>query len=335
MLKAYEPIDHPAAWTASQLVRRNDWTVQFTGEEIRELDEALRSEADFPLPNLQKRFAAVQDSLENGSGAVFLRGFQTDGYTEEDCRRIFGEIVNQLGTPVSQSAKGERIFSVRDEGYADSDARARGPNTRKKLSFHTDRCDVIAFFCLRQAQNGGENEIVSSMAVYNRILATRPDLLEVLLEPFYYQRHNVDTGNEQPYCQQPIFSFHQGHFASAFLRVLIERAYASGEIPAMTAKQREALDLVEEIAAEPAMHLRFRQEPGDILLLNNWVTYHRRTEFENAPDPAQHRHILRIWLSPPNNRPLAHWFEANYGATQAGAVRGGMRAKIFGKNRAL
>ena len=29
-----------------------------------------------------------------------------------------------------------------------------GPNTRKRLSFHTDRCDVIGFLCLRQARSG-------------------------------------------------------------------------------------------------------------------------------------------------------------------------------------
>jgi hypothetical protein len=107
--------------------------------------------------------------------------------------------------------------------------------------------------------------------------------------------------------------------------VLIERAYALPEIADMTALQREALDFVEAVAAEPEMHVRFRQEPGDILLLNNWVTYHRRSAFVDHEDPALKRHILRIWLSTPNSRPLAPWFKDNYGATEAGAIRGGMR----------
>ena len=47
-----------------------------------------------------------------------------------------------------------------------------------------------------------------------------PNLLAVLEETFLYKRHTVDLGNEQPYCEQPIFSFCQDQFACSFLRVL-------------------------------------------------------------------------------------------------------------------
>jgi len=330
-----KPIDHPAAWTAAELETRTDWEHPLSTAERKELLEAARSVAGlkesaittgcFPLPSLAPRLSRIQETLEHGSGAALLRGLDLSELPEPLARRLFLGLCSHLGTPLSQSAEGELVFSVRDAGFADSDPRARGPNTRKKLSFHTDRCDVIAFLCLHKAAQGGENQIVSSMSVYNRILRERPDLLEVLSEPFLYKRHTVDTANPLPYCEQPIFSLEQGHFASAFLRVLIERAYAGDDTPAMTAKQREALDLVEETAADPELHHTFLQEPGDVLLLNNWVTYHRRTEFTDETGHPP-RHILRIWLSMPNSRPLAHWFEANYGATEAGALRGGMPA---------
>ena len=93
----------------------------------------------------------------------------------------------------------------------------------------------------------------------------------------------------------------------------------------MSEIEKEALDFLEEVAAEPARQARFRQEPGDILFLNNWVTLHRRTEFEDAMDPEQRSHILRIWLSVPNSRPVDPLFRDYYGATEAGALRGGMR----------
>ena len=85
------------------------------------------------------------------------------------------------------------MFHVRNEGFAENDPRARGPNTAKKLSFHADRCDVIGFFSWRQAISGGDNELVSSMAIYERIRDQRPDLLTLLMQPFPYKRHNVDT----------------------------------------------------------------------------------------------------------------------------------------------
>jgi hypothetical protein len=169
--------------------------------------------------------------------------------------------------------------------------------------------------------------VVSSGALYEEIQRRRPDLLACLSEPFLFKRHTVDTGNELPYCRQPIFSFRDGHFACSFLRVLIERAHASPDAPPLSAQQLEALDFLEEVAEEPTMHVRFYQRRGDILLLNNWTTLHRRSAFVDHDDPALKRHLLRIWLSVPNSRPLDPRFRDNFGAVEAGAIRGGMRAQ--------
>lgn len=330
-------IEHPAAWQGEELLGRSDWLHKLSEQHVQELEQALGATRSlemeaidaevFSLPTLGERLQGIQHSLEHGSGGAILRGFPVERFDEADARRIFWGLARHIGTPISQSATGERIFSVRDEGFGEGDARARGPNTRKRLSFHTDRCDVIGFLCLKQAKSGGENEVVSSMTLYNQVLERRPDLLAVLMQPYYYQRHNVDTGNDLPYCQQPIFSFHDGHFACNLLRVLIERAYQMPDVPAMTDQQREALDYVETLAEDESLHVRFRQQPGDILFLNNWVTLHRRSEFEDYPELERRRHLLRIWLSVPNSRPLDPAFAANYGATAAGAIRGGMRAK--------
>ena len=72
------------------------------------------------------------------------------------------------------------------------------------------------------------------------------------------------------YCEQPIFSICEGHFAASLLRVLIERAYASPETPEMSSLQREALDRIEEVAESPEFHVTFRQEPGEMLFLNKF-----------------------------------------------------------------
>ena len=332
-----QPLDNPSLWRGQELQERADWQIHFTEPEIEELLFAANSFADksaeeikltdIELPQLATRLARVQHDLEHGSGAVFLRGLPAGNLDQAALARIFWMIAVHLGTPISQSAEGERIFSVADAGYAPDDPRTRGPNTRRKLSYHTDRCDVIGFCCHRQAKSGGENRIVSSMALYNEILEQRPDLLEVLCEPFYYLRHTVDGGNDQPWCRQRVFSFCEGHFAANLLRVLINRAHAHRDLPDLTDQQVEALDLVETLADEPRLHHSFRQEPGDLFFVNNWVNLHRRTEFEDWPEPDRRRHILRIWLSMPNSRPLDPLFADNYGAVEAGALRGGMTPK--------
>lgn len=342
---APQHVDHPAAWRGEELLGRDDWQWSLSDAEVDELvaavehtiEQGISLEAidrkSFPLPSLAPRLEALQHSLEHGSGATMIRGLPLERFADnednDDCdraKRMFLGLCQHLGTPISQSAAGERVFSVRDEGYAKDDPRARGPNTAKRLSFHTDRCDVIAFLCLKQAKAGGENQLVSSIALYNTLMRERPDLAQQLMQPYYYKRHNVDTGNARPWCRQPIFSFTDGQFAGSMLRVLIERAYAMPELPDMTPLQREALDTLEAVADRDAMHVTFTQAPGDMLFLNNWVTLHRRTAFEDYDDIAERRHILRVWLSMPNSRPLHELFRDNYGAVEAGAIRGGMTA---------
>ena len=333
-MKSHSPLEIPSAWRGEQLFERSDWLVEIDDRQRAELNAAVddvRSlpresidSSNFRLPTLGPRLAQIQTTLEQGGGATMIRGFSTDTYSQEEAELAFWGLCTHIGTAVSQSAGGERLFHVRDAGFGDNDPKSRGPNTRKKLSFHTDRCDVIAFLCRRQAKSGGENQIVSSVTLFNEMLRRRPDLLEVLMRPYYYRRHNVDTGNSRPYCQQPVFCIYEGHFAANLLRVLIERAYAMPELPDMTDEQREALDYLEALADESSLHVTFCQQPGDILFLNNWVTFHRRTEFVDFDQPDRKRHLFRIWLSVPNSRPLHPWFEANYGATAAGAIRGGM-----------
>jgi len=305
--------EHPALWNSAEIARHPDWDRPLAPPGTPESDAQLKQ---------------VQHDLEHGSGACILRGFPVDDHDLESAQATLLAMCEQVGTPLSQSADGDLVFSVRDAGLKMDDPRARGPNTRKKLSFHADRCDVIAFLCLQPAAEGGENDIVSSMLLYNELARNHPDLLTVLMEPFYYARHTVDLGNENPWCQQPVFSFTAGRFACNLLRVLIDRAAAMEELPDLTHEQIEALDLVQSLSEDPARHHRFRLARGDILMLNNWVTLHRRTAFVDDDDEALHRHILRVWLSVPNSRPLNRMFKDNYGAVGAGAVRGGMRAKV-------
>ncbi|MEC5126034.1 TauD/TfdA family dioxygenase [Verrucomicrobiales bacterium BCK34] len=295
--------EDPTVWKGDELVRRDDWIQDF--------------ETADP--------GAIRDQLENGSGAILLRGFPLSTHTKDSARDTFREWTGSLGTLLSQNESGDTVFDVSDAGFAKDDPRTRGPNTKNKLSFHTDRCDVIAFLCWRQARSGGENQLISSKHLYNEIAARRPDLLEILKQPFVYKRHTVDLANALSFCEQPIFSFTEGHFACSFLRVLIDRAHADPELPDLSPEQIEAMDFLEAVADEPGQAFHFRQEPGDILLLNNWITLHRRSSFEDHDAEEEKRCLFRIWLSMPNSRPIDHLFEANFGSTKAGAVRGGFR----------
>ena len=68
------------------------------------------------------------------------------------------------------------------------------------------------------------------------------------------------------------------------------------------------------------MHL----EPGDMQILNNHVTLHSRTDFEDHEDPARKRLLFRLWLAPANSCRLPESWKPAYRAVEPGTVRGGI-----------
>ena len=54
------------------------------------------------------------------------------------------------------------------------------------------------------------------------------------------------------------------------------------------------------------------------------MIYHGRTAYVDEPAPGRDRLLLRLWLAPPNSRPLPAGFEALWGSVKGGAMRGGV-----------
>jgi hypothetical protein len=47
----------------------------------------------------------------------------------------------------------------------------------------------------------------------------------------------------------------------------------------------------------PVQHVRDQAaDPGDMQFLNNHVILHRRTEYEDHPEPERRRDLVRLWL---------------------------------------
>ena len=67
--------------------------------------------------------------------------------------------------------------------------------------------------------------------------------------------------------------------------------------------QVAALDLFDSCSHDPRLALRFGLAPGQTLLLHNRSVLHARTDYEDWPDPARRRHLLRIWIDAPELLP--------------------------------
>jgi hypothetical protein len=77
------------------------------------------------------------------------------------------------------------------------------------------------------------------------------------------------------------------------------------------------------VVEDPALVLNMAFEPGDIQLVHNHQVLHDRTEYEDWPEPSRKRHLLRLWLCPPDGRPLPPAFADRYGGVEIGD-RGGI-----------
>lgn len=332
-------IEGPANWKAADVTANESWIHHFSAAELAEIDAALRHALsrkatlqsllcdDFPLPTISTLFAQGREQLENGIGMQLYRGVDTSRYTKDELRLIYWGFGLHLGTPVSQSMNGDVLGDVRNLNTDINGPQGRGYTTNLKLNCHTDSCDVVGLFVLRPAKSGGLSRLASSVAVHNEMLRLRPDLLEVMYQPFYWSWQGQELAGMAPFYPQPIFNTWRGKFSCRYVRTHIISAQRFDEVPRLSQQQKEALELFDSLSPSPEFSYCMMFEPGDMQLLNNHLTLHARTEFDDFDEPDRKRHLLRMWLSTPNSRDLNPQMGYVYRNLQGGTVRGGFPSR--------
>jgi hypothetical protein len=330
-------ITGPPAWRAGDLADPEVFTHRLTGDEIAEIDAAVRAVIDrridhiaidrdnFALPRLGERLTRIRDDvLLGGRGFIVFRGVPVERYSMEEAAAAFLGIGAWFGHPVSQNGKGHILGHVKDLGRSVDDPTARIYQTTHKQTFHTDSVDIVGLLCLKTAKAGGLSRIVSSIFLYNEMFRRRPDLAAVLFEPFCFDRRGEVPAGRKGWYETPIFHWYADRLSVIYgNRYYIQSAQRFPEAPRLTARQIEALDLFDALANDPANYLDIEFKPGDIQLIHNHVILHDRTDYEDWPEPERKRHLLRLWLCPPNGRPLPPVFADRYGGTEIGN-RGGI-----------
>jgi hypothetical protein len=307
-----EPLQSPAAWRSADLATDKRWIYQLNQDDLAELDAALREtkrqnvgvpvirKEHFPLPRLSQTLGGLLRELEEGLGIVLVRGLPMDHYSKQDAGTIFWGLGAHLGRAVAQNAYGDVLGHVRDLGKDwTKDMTARGYQTTAHQPFHNDSCDVVGLLCLRTAKQGGLSSIVSSVSIHNEMVKSRPDLARVLYAPFCVDRRGEQAAGDTPYYVTSIFNYHKGRLFNRFNRMYIESAQRFPEVPRLTAGQKEALDLFDALCLDERLRFDMNFNAGDMQFLNNYVTLHSRTGYEDYPEPDRKRHLLRLWLFTP------------------------------------
>jgi hypothetical protein len=254
---------------------------------------------------------------------VLIRGLEIEKYSEDEIATIFTGLGSHIGHARSQNGAGDLLGHVLDVGADANDTDVRIYQTSERQTFHTDSCDVVGLICLKKSKSGGASMLVSASSIYNALLERRPDLLELLFDPIATDRRGEIPNGMKPYFEIPVFTWHQGHLNIMYQRQYIDSAQRFSGVLRLTPDHIEALDLFDELANDPDLTLSMQLEPGDIQFVHNHSMLHDRMGFEDWPEPDRRRHLLRLWLSVPGDRPLPECFAERFGSTTIGD-RGGI-----------
>jgi hypothetical protein len=329
------PIGGSFAWTAHEVMARDDWICRLDAADIAGIEAAVQATRnrglavaaierdDFPLGPLALRLGALRAQIRSGLGFGYIKGLPVARYDRETLIRIYWGLSRHIGDPVPQNRNGHLVGHVVDVGDTVADHDKRLTQSNAELCFHTDSCDVVGLLCINRAQSGGESMIVSGVAVHDEMMRRRPDLLPELYRPIHMDRRGEVPAGKQPWFGMPLFTWHRGQF-NGYSPILqyIDSLARFPEAPRMSNAQHEALDVYYAICDELCLRLHF--EPGDIQFLQNHVVFHSRTAYVDAPDPAPRRHLMRIWLSLPDGRELPPAFAEKWINIARGTRRGGV-----------
>lgn len=352
------PLGGPAAWTGDDLrADERGWRRPLEPHHVAELDRALGharalglpwhrvTRESFPLESLADELRAVAGELENGRGVVQLKGVPVGRYAPDDLKAIVFGVSAHLGTPVFQSARGEILGEIRDEGpdvglrrgqMTDVDgrsflsSRSRAQSTAP-LRWHTDRTDIVGLLCVGAPAEGGASRLASAVAIHDAMVRRRPDLAALLYGPVWRSRLGEETGGGEAIYGLPVFTVHDGRFASHYSRTYVEAAQKLAATPKMTEAQWQALDMLAMLGDELCYEMDL--EPGDMQFLNNHVVYHARAAFRDDPATGRVRNLFRIWLSAHAGRDLSSSFAELFGETAGGRLRGGILQEADGTTR--
>ncbi len=302
--------EHPASWTAKSLMDQTEkWIYQLTDEDIAELDAAFRQiqakglivprfgKDDFDIPNLAAKLEPYIQGLNFSLGIFYIKNFPIEKYTKDQASAIFWGIGAHIGKPWPQNARGHLLGDIRDEGRTLDDPAARGYQTTMELEMHTDGADIVGLLCLKQAPEGGENQLCSAVAAYNKLALDNPEVAQHLLDTKWC----IDLRGEEaegalPYHKAPIFTPVEGAVSCKCVVGYIFSAQRFDEVPRLTDDDKDAFKVFDQTIWDEELVVRVRQEAGDILFLNNHYLLHARSAFKDAEDPSEKRHLRRLWL---------------------------------------
>jgi len=307
-VRATDPVHR---WDARALQNREDWRLDAGPLLERDFDELLAWASDRPealltldvsslsLPGIDALAARARAALGPlGPGVAWLKGLPRN---PEAARLSYFAIGCRLGHPLENYG---RLYDIKDQGGSYRNKPVPVSQTRHTTSFHTDSARLetlpryIGLLCLQDAE-GGDSQIASASLVHGEMSREAPELLDRLYRD--YVRDIVTPGTQRTNAallsnRFPIFQTRGGGaaFTLRYMRYWIEKGAERAGIE-LREEDVAAMDLLDEIFADPSFHAQLHLRPGDALFIDNRDVAHNRTPYEDLP--GKKRHLVRMWLA--------------------------------------
>ncbi|MEM9572364.1 MAG: TauD/TfdA family dioxygenase [Pseudomonadota bacterium] len=303
-------IEAESAWKGDDLKTRIDeWLIVLSDAERDEIDRAVETvmksgakmdeitRDTFPLPTLSAKIMGWREVIKNGRGFVVVRGLPIQAWGEEKSAMAYWGIGHHLGEPGAQNPKNELLGHVIDYGEEADNPIVRRYRTTGNIDFHCDAADAVGLLCLQTAKSGGQSRIVSSVAIFNEIQKTHPQLAGKLFEPFALDLRGEEKPGDPGFISIPPARYTESGGLKTFYHSEYFRSADRHADVSFDAATRELLDVYDALCLRPDLQLDMWLETGDMQFISNHTTIHSRTEYEDWPERARKRHLLRLWLS--------------------------------------
>lgn len=260
----------------------------------------LRPE-DFELPQCRAAMTRAKAELDDGCGFVLIDRLPLEEIGRDAAIGVYWLLLAMVGRAVAQSWDGKMLYRVADVTGKPPGNGIRPDVTNAEQNFHTDNSynlcppEHVALLCLHPARSGGISRVASLHSAHNLMHERHADLLARLYQPVFFDRQREHAEDDIKVIERPVLQNEHGRLRARLSGALVRQGYAlAGQ--ELDPAAEAAIAAFYEILNDPALYKEFFFEPGQIQIIDNRYLAHKRTRFEDWPEPERRRELIRIWL---------------------------------------
>jgi len=256
---------------------------------------------DFALPACRNLMAKAKEALNEGPGFAIIDRLPLEALQRQTAIKVYWLLASMIARPVAQKWSGEMIYTVADLTGKKPGNGIRADITNAEQDFHNDNSynlcppDYVGLLCLQRAKFGGISRVVSLETAHDLMLERHKEHLQRLYQPYRFDRQREHAPDAEMTISRPVFSIEGGRLKARLSRHLIVQGHELAGEP-LDPAGLAALDALTAIINDPSLYKEFHFEPGQMQILDNRRLGHKRSEFEDWPEPERRRTLIRLWL---------------------------------------